>query len=453
MNTRRVLALCVGIGVACPVAMAKVPAEKAAELDGPKYTCQGAERAGSASGVAEYTGKFQGTFPGAKPFGYDPGPYKDEKPLFSITSANMDQYAANLTEGQKGLLKKYPKAYRMDVYPSHRDFKNPDWVCDTVKKNATTAEVIHDGLGINGTSGAIPFPFPQSGLEGIWNIINPYRATNEQTVVDIADVYANGSIAWGRQKFKTMDPGKDPAKRGSYQDKIGAYFYVSYILPERDKGFTAVGYQPNDFSKDATSSWQYLPGLRRVRQAPEVGFDYPVPPAGLRTVDEDYVFNGSPERYTWKLVGKKEIYLPYHNFKTNSTEVKYKDLITPNTINPDYMRYELHRAWVVEGTLKAGVRHVYSKRVLYADEDTWMAMWSDNYDARGQMWRTATVAYFFSPESKAFHRGASIYHDLASGAYEAGYLTNEAGPNWWRLNQPGVTPAQFSPEAAGRGGH
>jgi hypothetical protein len=448
----RGMMLAAAMGLACcGVAQAKVPAEKAAELDGPRYTCMGAERAGSAGGVAEYTGKFMGTWPGqSKKSGYEPGPYKDEKPLFTITAANMAEHADKLTEGQKALLKQYSN-YKMLVYPSHRDFRNADWVCDAVKKNATTAEVVHDGLGITGTSGAIPFPFPQGGLEAIWNVINPHRAWTEQSVYDIANVYANGSIAWGRIKFMTLDPGRDPQKRGSYQDKIGAYFFQSYLLPERDKGFTAVGYQPNDYTKDATSSWQYLPGLRRVRQAPEVGFDYPVPPAGMRTVDDDYVFNGSPERYTWKLVGKKEFYIPYHNFRLQDPSLKYKDLITPNTINPDYVRYELHRAWVVEGTLKPGVRHIYARRVLYADEDTWMAMWADNYDARGQLWRTAFAGYFYSQESKALHRGATIYHDLQSKAYEAGYLNNEQPDGSRRINIP-LTPAQFSPDAAARAG-
>jgi hypothetical protein len=432
---------------------AKVTPDKAKELDGPKYTCQGAEKAGSQSGVAEYTGKFQGTWPGMKnEHGPDLGPYDAEKAKFTITSANMAQYADKLTEGEKALLQKYPTNYKMNVYDSHRDFKNADWVCDTVKKNAVTSEIVHDGLGLTGISGAIPFPFPASGLEAIWNVINPNRTSTEDAVVDIADVYNNGSVAWGKQHFMTYNPGNDPKKRGSFQDKINAYFYTSYLLPERDKGFTAVGFQPNDFTKDSTSSWQYQPGLRRVRQAPEVGFDYPVPPAGLRTVDDDYVFNGSPERYTWKLVGKKEFYIPYHNFKTNHPSVKYADLIKPGSINPDYVRYELHRFWVVEATLKPGVRHIYSKRLLYADEDTWIAMWADNYDSRNQLWRTAFVAYFYSPESKAFHRGASVYHDLQAGAYEAGYLTNEAGDRWWKLNKP-MTPQQFSPEAAARGGH
>lgn len=446
-------ALASSVGLIAPGASAKVSAEKAKELDGPKLTCMGAERAGSPTGVAEYTGKYFGTWPGMKnKSGYEPGPYANEKPLYTITAQNYTQHADKLTEGQKALFKKYPQSYKMLVYPSRRDFRFADWVCDTVKKNAVTAEVVDDGLGITGTTGAIPFPFASSGIEAVWNIINPHRAWTEQAVCDIADVYGNGSIAWGRNKFMTLNPGNNPNKRGSYTEKINAYFYTGYLLPERDKGFVAVGYQPNNFSNDATQSWQYQPGIRRVRQAPEVCCDYPVPPAGLRTVDDDYVFNGSPERYTWKLVGKKEMLVPYHNFKVNDPSIKYKDLIKPNTINPDYVRYELHRVWIVEGYLKQGHRHIYSKRRLYADEDTWLALWADNYDARGQLWRVAFVNYFYSQESKTFHRGASIYHDLTANAYEAGYLTNERGKDWWKINLP-LTPAQFSPEAAARGGH
>ncbi|MGH8455552.1 MAG: DUF1329 domain-containing protein [Stenotrophobium sp.] len=457
MKLKQAITLCVlGGGMCLPLqaALAKVSAEQAAALDGPKLTCLGAEKAGSADGVAAYTGKYVGKWPGMTArSGYQPGPYANEKPLFTINAQNMDKYAARMTEGEKALMKKYPQSFHMNVYPSHRDFAGPEWVCDATKKNAVTSEVIHNGLGITGITGGLPFPIPQSGLEAVWNIINPPRAWNEQATVDVADVYANGSIAWGKNKFMTNALSNDPKKRGSYQDKINAYFYTSYLLPEREKGFTAVGYQPNDFSHDSTQSWQYLPGIRRVRQAPEVGFDYPVPPAGLRTVDDDYGFNGSPERYTWKLIGKKEMYVLYDNFRINDTSVKYKDLIKPGVINQDYERYELHRVWVVEGTLKQGVRHIYSKRMLYADEDTWLTLSADNYDARGQLWRVAMVNFNYEPESIGWHRGATLYYDLTSGAYEAGYLTNEAGDKWWKVNQNNVTPAMFTPEAAARGGH
>ncbi|MDP3859059.1 MAG: DUF1329 domain-containing protein [Stagnimonas sp.] len=438
--------------LASGVAAAKVSEAKAAELDGPRYTCIGAERAGSPSGIPAYTGKFQGTWPGVKnPYGFDPGPYADEKPQFSITAENMAKYADRLTEGQKALFAKYPKSYRMDVYPSHRDFRDSDAICQRTKHNAVTSEVIDQGKGVTGTGGAIPFPFPQSGLEAVWNAGNSGRTWTQSAVCDIAGVYANGSIAWGRNKFQVLTLNNDPAKPALYTDRINSHFYSGYLLPPRDKGFVAVGYQPNNFAKEGTASWQYLPGIRRVRQAPEVGFDYPVPPAGLRTVDDDYGFNGSPERYTWKLVGKREYYVPYNNFRINDPAVKYSSLIKPDTVNPDYVRYELHRVWVVEGTLKPGLRHIYGRRVLFADEDSWLVLTADNYDVRKQIWRQSLITYFYSQESQSWNRGASIYHDLTAGVYEAGYLVNES-ESWWRLNTP-MAPAQFTPTAAQQGGH
>ena len=442
-----------GLCLAAGAAHAKAPAEKIAELGGDKLTCMGAERAGSESGVAEYKGQWYKKWPGvSSEHGYEPGPYADEKPLFTITAANMAEHQDKLTEGQKGMFKKYPETFKMHVYPSHRDFKFADWVCDVVKKNAAEAEVVDDGLGVSGHGGAPPFPLATTGAEAIWNVINPHRAWTEKVTYDIADVYENGTIAWGKSDFMTMNDFNNPneANRCKYSDPINAYFFVKTLLPARSAGEVSVGFQPNNFNNNSTQAWQYNPGIRRVRKAPEVGFDYPVPPAGLRTVDDDYIFNGSPERYTWKLVGKKEIYVPYHNFKVNDPAVKYDELIKPNTINPDYMRYELHRVWVIEAYLKDGVRHIYKKRRIYADEDTWLALIAESYDQQDALWRVNWAAYFYSQESGTYHRGVSLYHNLTSGAYEATYLVNESD-NWWRINTP-IKKQAFSPQAAARAG-
>lgn len=422
-----------------------------------ELTCMGAVRAGTPGGVAAYTGKYQGQWPGLdKPHGWVPGPYADEQPLYVVTQANMAQYADLLTDGQKALLQKYPEHYRMRVFPSHRDFRPHEWVCDVVKRNAEVAALRDDGLGVSGYTGAHPFPFPDNGLEAIWNVIVPHRAGSEQVVYDIADVYPNGTVAWGKSEFRTLGTGTgapgQPFELVPFdKEHAAALFFMKFLAPDRLKGQVAVGYQPNNFSGDATQAWQYLPGLRRVRKAPEVGFDYPVPPSGLRTSDDDYLFNGSPHRYNWTLVGRKEVLIPYHNFELNSPELSYEDIIQPHTINPDHFRYELHRVWVIDAEVKDGLRHVYKRRRLYADEDTWLAMWADNYDGQDQLWRVAMVAYFYSQESLTFHRGASIYHDLTSGAYEATYLTNESD-DWWRLNQP-MARRNFSPEAAARAGN
>lgn len=435
-------------------AWSKVSADKAAELNGPRLTCMGAERAASSAGVAAYTGQYLGSWPGMKKsYGYEPGPYAAEKRVFTINAQNMTQYADKLAEGQKALLQKYPQSYAIHVYPSHRDFRFPGSVCEIAKLNAATAELVHEGKGVSGIAGAVPFPIPQSGLEAIWNVTTAYRAWSESVTSDVAVVYGSGATTWGRSKFMDMAPDGGSGRRVSLQEDIAAYFYISYQLPERDKGNVAVGFQPMDFSKTATQSWQYMPGTRRVRQAPEVGFDYPVPPAGLHISDEDGLYNGSPERYSWKIIGKRELYVPYHNFRINDPALKYSELIKPNTINPEYERYELHRVWVIQADLKPGLRHIYSKRVFYVDEDSWLVLWADNYDARGSFWRTGFVNYFYSQESSAFHRGVTVYHDLSSGAYEAIYLVNERGESgWWRLNQK-YPLSMFTPEAAARGGH
>jgi uncharacterized protein DUF1329 len=433
---------------------AKVSPDKAAELDGPRLTCSGAERAGTADGIPSYTGKYKGTWPGVKkPYGFEPGPYADEKSLFSITPQNMAKYADKLTDGEKAMFVKYPQTFRMDIYPSHRDFAPLDWVCERTKKNAVSSDIVHDGRGITGIGGGFVFPIPQSGLEAVWTIANAAKVWTESCVCDIADVYADGKVSWGREKFRVMSVMNDFHRTTSFADPISAYFYSGFLLPEREKGFVAVGWQPNDFSVASTTSWQYLPGTRRVRQAPEIGFDYPVPPANFRTVDDDYGFNGSPERFTWKIVGKREYYVPYDNFRINDTSLKYKDIVKQGTVNPDYMRYELHRVWVVEGTLKPGVRHIYGKRVLYADEDNWLCLLADNYDARGLLWRMSLITYHYSQESGTWHRGLALYHDLTAGTYEADHLSNEdSEKDWWRLNQP-MSSSEFTPTAASQGGH
>ncbi|TXH05937.1 MAG: DUF1329 domain-containing protein [Nevskiaceae bacterium] len=433
---------------------AKAPEAQVRELDGARLTCIGAERAGSASGVAAYTGKWLDGWPGLRDAqGYDPGPYAAEHPLYTVTADNQAKYADQLGDGQKALLRKQPKAFRMPVYASHRDFRLPDWACAAVKQNAASAQLVHDGLGTQAVTGAIAFPFPQSGLEAIWNVILGHGPWNETATIDIADVFPGGRIAWGKQRYMTLSPYADPARRRSTQDTVAAYFWDQTLLPERDKGAIGVGFQPTDFKDGSTHVWAYNPGIRRVRQAADINFDYPTPPSGLRTVDDDLLFNGSPERYSWKLLGKREMLIPYHAFRVNDPAIPYKDLLTEGSLNPDVMRYELHRVWVIEGTLKPGLRHVYGRRVLYVDEDTWHAVWADNYDVRGQLWRTSFIVYRYAPDAQAWHRGVSVFHDLLSGAYEAGYLVNEAGRDWWRLNRSDMNAQMFSPDAATRQGH
>lgn len=438
-------------------AMAKVPAAEADKL-GKELTCVGAEKAGTKDGVPEYTGKWLGTPPGVQ---YTPhvgqhpvDPYASEKPVLSITAENQAQYAAKLSDGQKALFAKFPKTFRMDVYPGHRDFRLPDTACDAAKKNALNAEITDGGLGIKGAvRGAIPFPIPKNGQEALMNNMFPNRAFNEDKVTDFANVLSGGDISWGRQRNTNLDFGNMPTEAGKPLEGVMANSRTGTLLPEREKGGVSVSSEPVNFAKDKRLAWSYDPGTRRVRQVPEYGFDQPLGGSGGKmTIDSDRLFNGSPERYNWTLLGKREMYVPANAYKLHGKNVKYADLLKAGVPNPDYFRWELHRVWAVEGTLKEGYRHLYGKRVIFLDEDTGQAVMSDMYDARGSLWQYALVNYYYGFDINAFQAGNAFYFDLNSGGY-IGYNLFQERPNGPILNKGNLSASMFTPEAARNAGN
>ncbi|MBS0467152.1 MAG: DUF1329 domain-containing protein [Proteobacteria bacterium] len=449
------LVLAAGV-LAAGAVFAKASPEEVDKL-GKTLTCTGGEKAGTASGVPEFTGKWLGTPPGIdyKPHtGQHPvDPYKDEKPLFTITPENLSQYAERLTDGQKAMFAKYPKTYRMPVYTGHRDFRFPDFVCASAKKNAQQSTMNANGLAVeHGDKGSLPFPIPKTGLELAFNNLLPFRAYNEETIRDNANVLSDGSIAWGRANNYSMSLMNMPDEAGKPLEGPMAQGMNVTLLPEREKGTVGVNQEPVDFAKDGRLQWTYDPGTRRVRQVPEYGFDQPMPGTGGKmTIDQDRLFNGSPIRYNWKLVGKKEIYVPANAYKIHGNNVKYADLIKPGHANPDFMRYELRRVWVLEATLKEGYRHVFAKRVLFLDEDTGQALVSDFYDARGQLWQHGLINHYYAFDANTFHAGTSFFYDLNSGGYVAYNLFQERplGPI---LNKGNLKPSMFTPEAARNAG-
>lgn len=435
-------------------AHAKATPEEIARL-GKDLTCVGAEKAGNADGsIPPWSGKWLGVPPGVefKGTGFHPvDPYPAEKPLYVITAANMAQYAQRLSAGQKALFKRYPGTYKIAVYPTHRDFRFPDAVCKTTLENAASAELVDNGEGVMGASGGTLFPIPKTGLELLWNATMPYRAWTEELVSDNAYVLADGKVNWGRVRSRNLAPGVEPGRKGKTLGNSSFYLNET-LLPERDKGEVNTGTEFWNFAKEPRQSWRYDPGTRRVRQSPGYGYDMPFPgTGGSIAVDEVRLFNGSPERFNWKIVGKKELYVPYNAYRLHSEKLKYADLIHPGHLNPDALRYELHRVWVVEGTLKDGYRHLYSKRTLYVDEDTWFMLMADNYDSRGELWRTSVVNYFYAYEMNTWQAGVGLYHDLNAGTYLAFNLVNEQ-PGAYKLNQGKFTERDFGPEAARRMG-
>jgi len=221
--------------------------------------------------------------------------------------------------------------------------------------------------------------------------------------------------------------------------------------PPRLAGQVLLVHETMDQDREPRRAWLYNPGQRRVRRAPNVAFDSPRTASdGLSTSDQFDMFNGSPERYDWTLVGKKEMLVPYNSYKVHSKDRTYKDILHAGHMNQEHARYEKHRVWVVDAVVKSGSRHIYKRRTFYIDEDSWQVMAVDCYDNRDQIWRVQeghSINYYDQP---SFWTTLELTIDLQSKRYLAIGLNNEE-PNTY-IFDANLTQSDFSIGALRRAG-
>ncbi|BAL24255.1 DUF1329 domain-containing protein [Azoarcus sp. KH32C] len=424
-------------------ALAAVTAQEAQQL-GTTLTPTGAEKAGNKEGtIPEWKGGLTAANAGVKPDGNRrPDPFADEKPRLSITGKDVAAHADKLTEGTKELLKRYP-TMRVDVYPTHRTVNFPQRIVDNTRKNAVAAKTTDGGVGIENVLPGFPFPIPKTGNEVMWNHLLTYRGLGFNFKYDSWNVGANGTPVLATTGNVTYAwPVFDPKKADFLNEKDPFWLVkLQYLAPARRNGEALLVWDSVSPLKQARRAWQYLPGQRRVKLAPEVAYDTPNPgSAGASTYDDATVFNGAMDRFDFNLVGKKEMYVPSSNYKLTYYS-QPGDITKPGHVNPDLVRWELHRVWVVEAKLKEDKRHIYSKRVFYIDEDSWAAVASDQYDARGQLYRSSYSYPSFAYDVQAQYIDSQVFYDFNVGMYNisglAGayngikYLTELPGENYW----------------------
>ena len=433
--------------------LAAVSADEAASL-GSTLTPFGAEKAGNADGsIPEWAGGITQAPAGYKGNGqHHIDPFPNDQPLFTITKANLEQYKDKLSAGQIALFNAYPDTYQMPVYQSRRSGSAPQWVYDNSIKNATSAKLVEGGNGFADAYGGIPFPIPQSGVEAVWNHVVRYRGTyitrrSVEAVVQRTGAYSP-VVTEVEALFRYYNP------KGSYANLNNIlFYYLSFTKsPARLAGGGALVHETLDQIKEQRQAWAYAAGQRRVRRAPNLAYDTPIAASeGLRTADDTDMFNGSPDRYEWKLVGKKEMYIPYNNYRVSAAGVKYDDVLKVGHVNPQLTRNELHRVWVVEGTLKPGARHVYGKRTLFLDEDSWQAAVVDQYDTRGELWRVSIAYlknYYDLPTTWS---AMEAFHDLQSRRYYVQNLDTEE-PSTANFSKASPSDSEFTPSALRRRG-
>lgn len=444
MKTAHTLISTACIALLLPVvACAAVSADEAAKLKS-TLTPLGAEKAGNKDGsIPAWTGGLTKTSPGYKSGDLRPDPFASEKPLYTVDARNMEQHAAQLTDGVKALLKKYP-SFHLDVYPTHRTAAAPQWVYDNTFKNATRAKLVDNGQGTEGAYGGIPFPIPKDAYEVIQNHRLAWTGTYVQTPVRVWVVTADGRrsmASGGVQSFRNQyyDP------EGSLEKFDGYAQLGKFVVTEPgSKAGEAILVHANINAAEPRGLWQYLVGQRRVRKAPSVAYDTPDSvTSGIGLFDEAFMLFGPLDKYELKLAGKKEILIPYNNNRAGSAPVA--ELVTPSTLNPSLVRWELHRVWEVDATLAAGKRHVVPKRKYYVDEDSWQIILLDGWDAKGDLWRTNYTLTLLAPDIPAVV-GNMMWggYDLQTGAYYLNMASNGLKSQYKPL--PGFPRSFFSPD-------
>ncbi len=379
---------------------AAVSAEKAQAL-GNSLTPVGAEKAANADGsIPAWTGGQTEALPG-KHLGDIPAQiFEGEQPLYKVTKANMAQYDALLSDGVKALLNKYPDTFYINVYPTHRTGAHPQSVYDSALANATRCETAEGGYSLKGCAGGVPFPVPQSGVEVMWNFLLRTEAPSIEYVFKNIVGNSDGSHTLATRneiafQYPQFYGGATPESwNGEY-----ALFRFNTLEPPFKAGESLVIRDGIDLDKPR-QAWQYLLGQRRVRQAPTVSYDTPdFVASGANYFDEVQGFFGALDRFDWELVGKKELLIPYNNNGFLGASVK--DAYMKYHANPEKLRWERHRVWVVEAKVREGKRHAVPSRTYYLDEDTWLIAHVDGYDSEGNLWRTSMTTPFVVPKVPA----------------------------------------------------
>ncbi|MGX5221273.1 DUF1329 domain-containing protein [Pseudomonas segetis] len=431
-------------------AQAKVDEAQAGRL-GQDLTPLGGEMAGNAAGtIPRWEGGLATPPASYSPGMHHPDPYAGEKPLYQVNSQNMNQYQAKLPAGLKVLLEKNPD-YHLRVFPTHRSAAAPQRIYDATRYNALNAQLISGGNGVEGVASGIPFPLPQNGQEAIWNHIMRYRGDQISFVTNQAAVLSNGAynllklerdvyFLYGREGVTPKD-----------LDNTLFYYKYKVVAPSKLAGSALVVQETLDQVLAIRKAWRFNRGERRVRRLPMLAYDTLQPDTnGMATADVVDSYNGAPNRYEWTLLGKQEMLVPYNSYAVHQQGIPYETILKRNTVNPDLLRYELHRVWIVEADLRKGFSHPYAKRRFYIDEDSWQILAVDLYNKDGELsglQESHPISYYDVP---MFGSTLETIYDFKGERYFVDGLDNNEP--MYNFNV-GLTPRDFTPQALRRSGN
>ncbi len=323
--------------------------------------------------------------------GNGPPPRSTGQVKYWIDKSNVEKYKDQMPAGLYVMVKEWNR--RVPVYDTVHDYKFPDEYLEATEKHKGTARVNSRG-GLENYAAGLPFPDPKSGAEAMYNYDYKYNGDDFKffsyiflSISSAGKVNKIGGAYWrlAYQGRLYCDPTPTiPNKDGVVLKEISALTY-----PEDVAGLAllTVRYQNPDKLDDG---WMYIPTIRRVRRisVAQRGDTF----GGSDLTWDDYRgFSGKVSDYTWKLVGKMDMLVPYHQ---NVVIPRVKDKMWV----PEDDRYELRPVVVVEGVNKAK-DYVYSKRRIYIDTDSWGISVFEMYDRQGKLWKYGEYALAFDPRN------------------------------------------------------
>jgi len=384
------------------------------------------------------------------PAGYEPGlrhpnPFPNDRPRFVITGENYRDYADQLSPGQIATFERYPDTYFMRVYPTRRSASFPERVYEATIENAATAQVGTNGEGVINASVGFPFPLPQNPYMLMWNHKLKFKGIGGTRYNNQVAPTTSGAYQLVKLREEILGLYYKTGATIEEINNILLYFFQEVESPARLAGNILLVHETLNQIEQPRQAWIYNPGQRRVRRAPNVAYDNPGTASdGLRTNDMTDMFNGAMDRYNWEIVGKKEMYVPYNSYTAHSGDVTVDELTMAGHLNPEYMRYELHRVWIIDARLKEGTRHIHPRRTFYLDEDSYQILLTDHYDQRGELWRASEAHSINYYEVPTFWTTIESHMDLLSGRYVAVGMDNQDPVNTFNVE---LSPGNYTPQA------
>ena len=423
-----------------------------AELSGVQlsgeFTPVGAERLGNPSGsIPPWTG---GLTHDNWPANFKPGerladPYPTDKPVFTITAQNYKQYADKLSRAHQALFAKYSD-YRMPVYPTRRTASYPKAIYDATQGNSGKAE-LSGSDALEGAKLGFPFPRPQNGVEIMWNHRVRYRGDTLDTRTRQAVVTPGGDVRnMFYNVFKIYSRYANVQKPVDIARENILLKGITFTSREAHSAeFVVLFHETANSIKDPRRLWVLITAAQKLLRIPPIGYDFAMSGTeAIALVDMIDMYNGPFDRYVWKLVGKRELYLPYNSYRISDGRYKYAQLLTPRFLSPDATRYELHRVWIIEATERGGHKHLFGKRTFYVDEDTWNATLVENEDHDGNLWRFQEGHVLPDYEHQDTFSTPVITYDMKDGRYLAQGLLSEEPPPKYNTK---MTDTEFVPDA------